>query len=134
MFTADIKSDDLYNFKWQSNGELVNETVFSGRCAQPPYTGDGAINGPDIKYFRYNWPLFDQRTVGYKKDGCGNDLYEDAGAGENSAPGRGNICGKTTCAGGGWFMHGMGATDYPMQLQNPNPDVMHPGRLHIVAQ
>ena len=124
----------MYNFKWQSNGELVNETLFSGRCAQPQYPGIGATNGPNIKYYRYNWPLFDQRTVGYLKDGCGNDLQEYAGAGENSAPGRGVICGKYVCAGGAWFKYGEGAINYPMQLQNPNPNSMHPGKLHIVAR
>ena len=133
VLTADFKSDDLYNFKWQSDGELVNETVFSGRCAQPPYTGIGATNGASVKYYRYNWPLFDQRTVGYLQDGCGNSLQEHAGAGANSAPGRGRTCGTTVCACGAWFKYGVGCINYPMQLQNPEGYYTHLGKLHIVA-
>ena len=74
---------DTGRFLWQSNNEVVNETLFSDRCAQLNGNKDACVDCRDHKLheFRYAYPYIsscaEDGDQGCEYDGCGNRIEDN---------------------------------------------------------
>ena len=130
------ESLDTGRFIWQSNNDPVNETIFSGRCAQL----NGVSWRRQLHLSRFAYPYLPTCEVDCNKDECGNTL--DAGYQPHKKLSRGMSAGSYNYKGQN---HGQGGTNrnsglrfkgyanYPLALHAWVPDGHYSSRLQIYA-
>ena len=134
---------DTGNFLWESNKDVVDSNIFSGRCAQ--LDGQSCSNCPhsnELHQYRFAYPYIptcDYFHNGYTscdKDYCGNTIqdsnwqYLTRGWSQTS-----NYGGQTTYKGDSEppSLKFDGKADYPLAINAWKKDKNHASRLAIYA-
>ena len=124
---------DTGRFLWQSNGDVVEESVFSPQCAQPECASCVSYSGDS---YRFGWP-YKQKCDPFHGGGCymdpcgksvndGSWQYQSRGYGETYNYGGTHYQGP--------YPNGVifkGKADYPLAILSPYYYYQHSSRLQI---
>ena len=133
--TAEINPSDRTQILWNSNNDVVNETVFSDRCPQPTVPFQSKYGAFDTQLYRYNWPMASSHEL-LPTENCdisqtedklsSTDYYSRGSANSNAFGGAMNK---------GYPRNPPSMTEYGLafkDIQSYTTD--HAGRLHIHAK